>query len=152
MNSREPPADRAGSPGARLLKKAIAGAAVAAATELFGARAYIAYEAFRRLSSPGQRTDEESGLPANPEQMVEAAVGGAIEHGKRVFVRHRPVLDRARAWTRGVLREPRLRGAVVGGSVVGAATALGALPLAIGAGAAYLAYRKRRHDRRRGNG
>lgn len=148
MKSGEPPADRAGSPSARLLKKVIAGAAVAAATELFGARAYIAYEAFRRLSSAGERSDEESGLPANPEQMVEAAVGGAIERGKRAFVRHRPVLDRARAWTRAYLREPRMRSAVVGGSVVGAATALGALPLAIGAGAAFLAYRRRRRGKR----
>ena len=148
MKPGEPSADRAGSPGARLLKKAIAGAAVAAATELFGARAYIAYEALRRLAGAGARPGEESRLPPDPEQMVEAAVGGAIERGKRAFVRHRPVLDRARAWTRASLRATRMRSAVVGGSVVGAATALGALPLAIGAGAAYLAYRKRRRDRR----
>lgn len=144
-------------PGMRLLKKAVAGAAISAATELVGKRLYIAYEAMRRLSSTGQREGEPHGLPPTPEQALEDVVEDlvdrgkqAFDRGKQAFDRHRPMLERARARARSRLAEPRIGAAVVGGSVVGAISALGVLPLTIGAGTAYLVYRRLQREGSRG--
>jgi hypothetical protein len=143
------PTNRVDSPSMQLLKKAVAGAAVAAATELFGKRLYLAYEAMRRLSSAGPREDEEHRPPPTPEQVVEDAVGDLIDRSKQAIERHRPVLERARARTRARLGQPRIAAAVVGGSVLGAVSVLGVLPFTIGAGTAYLVYRRfQREDRR----
>ncbi|HEX8113121.1 MAG TPA: hypothetical protein VF516_35565 [Kofleriaceae bacterium] len=130
-----------------LLSKAIAEAAVAVATQLVGQRLYAAYdamrryEAMRRRPSAGPGEDEER-LPPTPEQVVERLVEEVIERSKQAFERHRPVLARARARTRVGLQQPAIAAVVVGGSVVGAVSALGVVPFALGAGAAYLVYRR----------
>lgn len=141
MTASEPQQISATRPGMQLLKKAIAGAAVAAATELaFGRRLYLAYEAIRRLSSAGQRPVDHPLPPA--EQAVEGAVDDIIERSAHAIERHRPAIERARARTRARLEQPGVAAVVAGGAVLGAISALGMLPVAMGAGTAYLVHRR----------
>ncbi len=147
-------ANRGGSPSMQLVTKAIAQAAVAVATQLVGKHLYAVYEAMRRYeavrrpSSAGPQ-DGEHRMPPTPEQVVEQVIGGVIERGKQAIAQHRPALERARARTRARLEQPGIGAAVVGGSVVGAVSALGVLPFALGAGTAYLVYRRLQPQDRR---
>jgi hypothetical protein len=151
------------------LKKALAQAAVAVATQLVGQRLYLVYEAMRRYEamrtppSAGQREDPEHRLPPTAEQVVEGVVEDLLGRSKQAFERHRPMLERVRARTRARLEQPGVAAVVVGGSVLGAISALGVLPIALGAGTAYGVYRRlqpedprgaiaERRRRARGNG
>jgi hypothetical protein len=131
-----------------VLKKAIAQVTVAVATQLVGHRLYLVYEAMRRYEamrtppSAGQREDDDPRLPATPEQAVAGVVEDLIGRSKQAFERHRPMLERVHARARARLHQPGVAAVVVGGSVIGAASALGVLPFALGAGTAYLVYRR----------
>lgn len=143
MNPSKPQAKTASNLTVRLFKRAVAEAAVAAAAELaLGKRLFIAYEAMRRLSNARPRTETEQQRLPTPEQAVEDIVQDVIERGRQVMERHKPVIDRARARTRARLEQPSIGAAVVGGAVLGAVSAIGVLPAAIGAGTAYLLHRK----------
>jgi hypothetical protein len=141
-------ANRTGSQSRLLLSKAITQAAVAVATQLVGQRLYIVYEAMRRYEamrtppSAGRRDDDDPRLPATPEQAVAGVVEDLIGRSKQAFERHRPMLERVHARARARLHQPGVAAVVVGGSVLGAASALGVLPFALGAGTAYLVYRR----------
>lgn len=141
-------ANQTGSQSGLLLKKAITQAAVAVATQLVGQRLYIVYEAMRRYEamrtppSAGQREDDDHRLPPTPEQAVAGVVEDLIGRSKQVFERHRPMLERVHARARARLHQPSVAAVVAGGSVLGAASALGVLPFALGAGTAYLVYRR----------
>lgn len=139
-------ANRTGSQRMLLLKKAIAHATVAVATQLVGQRLYLVYEAVRRYEamrpSAGPRGDEDHRLPPTPEQVVEGVVEDLIDRSKQALERHRPMLERVRARTRARLAQPGVAAVVVGGSVLGAVSALGVLPFALGVGTAYVVYRR----------
>lgn len=141
-------ANRTGSQSALLWSKAITQAAIAVATQLVGQRLYLVYEAMRRYEAmrapPGAdpREDEGHRLPPTPEQAVAGMVENLIGRGQRAFERHRPMLERVRARTRARLQQPGVAAVVAGGSVLGAVSALGVLPFALGAGTAYLVYRR----------
>jgi hypothetical protein len=136
-----------GSQRRRLLRKAITHAAVAAATQLVGQRLYIVYEAMRRYEAmrappSADRRDDDRRLPPTPEEAVAGVVENLLDRSQQAFERHRPMLERVRARTRARLQQPGIAAVVVGGSVIGAVSALGVLPLALGAGTAYVVYRR----------
>jgi hypothetical protein len=141
-------ANRTGTQSMLVLKKAIAQVTVAVATQLVGHRLYLVYEAMRRYEAmrmppgTGPREGPEHRLPPTPEQIVEGVMEDLIGRSKQAFERHRPMLERVRARTRSRLEQPGIGAAVVGGSVLGAVSALGVLPFALGAGTAYLVYRR----------
>lgn len=147
---------RARSRTSVMLKRFVAGAALTGLTELsLGRRLYFAWEGLRRAvkwvekpeaQKPGTNEQQAAARPPpsipSPQEAVEAVVQEVMDWGQRTVERHKPMVKRAGNNVREQLKEPSIGAAVIGGTVLGAVASVGILPAAVGAGTAYLVYRK----------
>ena len=147
---------RAASDTSVLVKRLLAGVALTGLTELsLGRRLYFAWEGLRRAvkwveKSGAQKPAESQQQPAarpppsipTPQEAVEEVVQEVLDWSQRTVERHKPAFERARQRMREQLKEPRIGAALIGGTVLGAVASMGILPVAAGAGTAYLVHRK----------
>jgi len=155
----------AGPIGARLLKGALLGVLFVGATEVaLGRRLYLVYEMFRRIGgvlAQGERAEEPKTIEgqaaaarseqaqstSTSEQALAQELRELADRGQEVVERGKVTLRNARDRARERLKQPGARATMVGASVLGAAAVVGALPTALGAGAAYLVYRTLQAER-----